>query len=59
MECPFFESQSRCLCRQDPNQLSPADIEAFCRRSRYVLCPAFNEAESVDLTGIIEDEPAF
>jgi hypothetical protein len=58
MECPYYEAQNRCACRQSPSRLSPADIEDYCRRSRYVLCPIFNEAQCVDLTGIFEDDAA-
>lgn len=58
MICPFLDSLHSCSCRRnrEAHLLSPMEIESYCRRSRYVLCPVFNEAESVDLTDIFEDE---
>jgi hypothetical protein len=46
------------LGRRDPDQLSTADVEDFCRRSRYVLCPVFNDTESVDISGFLEEDEA-
>lgn len=58
MECPYFDQQSQCSCQQRPDShtLGPGDIEEYCRRSRHVLCPVFNVAESVDLSDIFADD---
>lgn len=58
MECPYFDAQTQCSCRQHPDRLNAKNVEEYCRRSRYVLCPVFNLAESVDLAGIFDDDEA-